>query len=457
MPPEQINGQAADARADLFSLGCILYRLTTGQLPFTGRDTLATLVAVGTEKPLPPRSLCPDVPAALDALIMRLLAKTPEERPPSAAAVVEALSAIEADPTRQLLYPPGRKAKSRSPGKRRRLLRLAALALVFLAVILGGVVVVRMATDYGEIVIETDDPTVEVLIRHGGNVVEIVGPGSKQKVVLHSGAYTLSLAGDPQLLMIDLPNTFTLHRGDKKIVAVRRLLPPKLLHSFVWLDAEQGFPAHIHQTGISDDGKLFFGAGDGGPSGSVRIFEVATGKQIQDLRTGTNPWFSFAAFVPGSKYIATAYSSDKDLYLWDIATGKVVRKFTGHSERGDRSRRLPGRQPDPIVGRRPNPAAMGPEHSQGTQEAGRTYGECLIKRCLFSRQQKDPHLQLRQNPPLVGRGHGPGIADAARAWRGVFWRLFTRRQTGPVVEFRQDNPAVGPRNRQGNPALRRRL
>ena len=120
MPPEQINGQAVDARADLFSLGCILYRLTTGQLPFTGRDTLATLVAVGTEKPLPPRSLCPDVPAALDELIMRLLAKTPEERPPSAAAVVEALSAIEADPTRQLLYPPGRKAKSRSPGKRRR-------------------------------------------------------------------------------------------------------------------------------------------------------------------------------------------------------------------------------------------------------------------------------------------------------------------------------------------------
>ena len=192
-----------------------------------------------------------------------------------------------------------------------------------------------MATDYGEIVIETDDPTVEVLIRHGGNVVEIVGPRSKQKVVLHSGAYTLSLAGDPQLLMIDLPNTFTLHRGDKKIVTVRRLLPPKLLHSFVWLDAEQGFPAHITLTGISDDGKLFFGAGDGGPSGSVRIFEIATGKQIQDLRTGTNPWFSFAAFVPGSKYIATAYSLDKDLYLWDIATGKVVRKFTGHTEGGN--------------------------------------------------------------------------------------------------------------------------
>ena len=58
----------------------------------------------------------------------------------------------------------------------------------------------------------------------------------------------------------------------------------ELLHSIAWQDNEQGFPAHIFQTGVSETGKLFFGAGAAGPTGLIRIFEVATGKQLQELR-----------------------------------------------------------------------------------------------------------------------------------------------------------------------------
>jgi WD40 repeat protein len=105
--------------------------------------------------------------------------------------------------------------------------------------------------------------------------------------------------------------------------------PAELLHAIEWQDAEQGFPAHIYQTGISADGKLFFGAGDGGPTGSVRVFEIATGKQIHDLRPGGDVWFSWAAFVPGGKYIATACRDSKDLILWDLKDGTVVRKLPG--------------------------------------------------------------------------------------------------------------------------------
>src|SRR5580704_521983 len=79
---------------------------------------------------------------------------------------------------------------------------------------------------------------------------------------------------------------------------------PELLHSIEWQDAEQNIPAHIFQTGISHDGKLFFGAGDAGPTGSIRIFDVKTGKLVQDLRTGNDVWYSTAAFVPGGKYLA---------------------------------------------------------------------------------------------------------------------------------------------------------
>ncbi len=103
------------------------------------------------------------------------------------------------------------------------------------------------------------------------------------------------------------------------------------LHSIPWWDAQQGFPANIYQTGILADGRLFFGAGDAGPSGAIRIFEVASGKQIQEFLPGKDIWFNCAAFVPGGKYLAAGYNLDRDLYLWDIATGKVVRKFVGHT------------------------------------------------------------------------------------------------------------------------------
>jgi hypothetical protein len=81
MAPEQLEGHAIDARADLYAMGCVLYECMTGVSPFLRATEAATKMAQlrGTVKP--PSACAADVPVALDRLVMRLLSKAPEDRP----------------------------------------------------------------------------------------------------------------------------------------------------------------------------------------------------------------------------------------------------------------------------------------------------------------------------------------------------------------------------------------
>jgi WD40 repeat protein/tRNA A-37 threonylcarbamoyl transferase component Bud32 len=97
MSPEQAAGKDVDARCDLFSLGAVLYRLVTGELPFKGDDPLGLLIAIGNDVPVPPWEINPAVPEPLSELILRLLAKDRRYRPVSAKAVIDALESIEPD------------------------------------------------------------------------------------------------------------------------------------------------------------------------------------------------------------------------------------------------------------------------------------------------------------------------------------------------------------------------
>ncbi len=98
MAPEQVNSSTVDGRADLFSLGCVLYRMATGRLPFTGKNPMAVLLSLTHDRPVSPQARRPDLPPALAELVMRLLSKEPGDRPPSARAVAGALEDIERAP-----------------------------------------------------------------------------------------------------------------------------------------------------------------------------------------------------------------------------------------------------------------------------------------------------------------------------------------------------------------------
>jgi serine/threonine protein kinase len=121
MAPEQARGETVDHRADLFSLGSVLYALCTSVPPFRGSTTLGVLRMVSDQEPVPIHSLNPDVPAWLETLIARLLAKDPAERFQSAAEVADLLEGYLAH-LRQPGSCPGAASPNRSqPRKPRRI------------------------------------------------------------------------------------------------------------------------------------------------------------------------------------------------------------------------------------------------------------------------------------------------------------------------------------------------
>jgi serine/threonine-protein kinase len=93
MPPEQVRAEEIDARADVYALGALLFKMLAGRLPFTGKSHFDVLRAQVEEAPPALREVVPELPAALDAVVARALAKSPAERFQSVAELRQALEA----------------------------------------------------------------------------------------------------------------------------------------------------------------------------------------------------------------------------------------------------------------------------------------------------------------------------------------------------------------------------
>ena len=164
MAPERALGQPGDARADVYSLGCLLYAMLAGRPPFGGDLAAVVLHQQINAEPRPPGGLRDGIPAALDALVLAMLAKSPEGRPGTAGEVHDRLDTIrssgpEAAAAPAPTEPTARLARTaptsviapplRSDHRRRAIIAAvvtAALALAVIALASGGSPPHRAAT-----------------------------------------------------------------------------------------------------------------------------------------------------------------------------------------------------------------------------------------------------------------------------------------------------------------------
>jgi serine/threonine protein kinase len=227
MSPEQADGQPPDARSDLFSLGCVLYRMATGEPPFRGATLTATLRAVAECAPPPAHERNPAVPRALSDVIRRLLARDPASRPASARAAADALAALETGtaPTVSALVP----ARSSS----RRWLLPAGVAAVLLAV--GGVLVVGR----GWLATRPEQPPAP----------PVPAPPAPVTYTGHATAAVWAKFGDEaRRLELTDPGALPLRAGDQFRIEAR-VSPASYLYLF-WIDTEgQVLPVYPWEPG----------------------------------------------------------------------------------------------------------------------------------------------------------------------------------------------------------------
>ncbi len=311
MAPEQARGKPVDARADLFSLGVMLYEMATGKKPFTGPDMMSILTSLALDDPAKADEVNPAVPPKLADLIARLMAKEPGRRPMSAAAVADELMHLTMQTTRPTFealpelpaaapasgpvaaaadpwggiedtelpavvsHAPKFPAKSKVQPQPKAQLRPAAAtrgpnkwllpvaSLLGLAIVTVAVIVIVRDKDGKKIA--------EIPVPDGGKVEVVEGPKPSPE----------KISQFKPLPAVELPATSPFDTLDvTKIPAGQKpdWLPKEAVAVFGTVGGKHAVPAH--SVDATPDGKLAVTVGF---NDSVRLFDVAAGKVLAVL------------------------------------------------------------------------------------------------------------------------------------------------------------------------------
>ena len=270
MAPEQAaDSHQVDARADVYSLGATLFQLVTGQAPYGGSryNSLLKKVLALANAPVPSaKTMRSELPAELEEIIGKCLAKDPNQRFATVDDVAVALATFAAgadlpslmlkaaespEPDRfkhsawSMAAVLGERKSSESPkplakasggGKRWSGFRQLLAAAASFAVVVLAVMVFRLITDRGELIVRSEDPDARILVRRedGQPVKEMTLEQGEGKITVRSGQYVVELLSDADRLTLS-QNQFTISRGDRVVLMIeQRIAGPAAMDSSMY-------------------------------------------------------------------------------------------------------------------------------------------------------------------------------------------------------------------------------